>query len=73
MDWKIVRECNDENESPTEWSCELAKGIFVWIDKISDTRFGVTTKAGGYDYLALCKSLVSAKRWVTKHANELCK
>lgn len=70
--WTIVEEMNDENNNPTCWAKEINSkryGKYVWI----------TDKGGGYDVeidtacgilpLKTCKSLSSAKRWVTININ----
>lgn len=66
--WTVVEECNDDNNNPTCWACEINSkryGKYVWI----------SDKGGGYDVevctnnnfytLKTCKTLSSAKRWVT--------
>lgn len=65
--WTVIEECNDENNNPTCWACEINSkryGRYVWI----------TDKGGGYDVevdagnhiysIKKCKSLSSEKRWV---------
>lgn len=66
--WTVIEECNDENDDPT-----------CWVKEINSTRYGkyvwITDRGGGYNVevcsankiypIKQCKSLVSAKRWVT--------
>ena len=63
-EWNIVHDCDLENGTPTEWSLKVADDKFCWIDEVSNGTFDVI----GYDahtVLANCKTLASAKRWVT--------
>ena len=63
-EWSIVHECDLDDGTPTEWSLEVADGKFYWIAEMSDGTFDVVD----YDartVLMNCKTLSSAKRWVT--------
>ncbi len=69
MKWKIVHESDDENGNPTLWAAEInhpKHGKFCWI---SDTGKGYRVEVQhGDDFveLVLCKSLASARRWVSR-------
>lgn len=72
LKWKIVHECDDEDGNPTQWSTEINHpkyGKFCWINDmgngIATGYFNVEVKRDGFIELARCKSLASAKRWVT--------
>lgn len=61
--WKIVHDCDGENGEPTCWALKVADKEFYWIDD-SDNGFDIIGK-DGKTVLMTCKSLASAKRWVT--------
>lgn len=68
--WKIVHECDDEDGNPTVWSLLVevtpTYRVYYWIDKLPDGTFDVI----GHDcesVLKNCKSLKSAKAWVTRN------
>ena len=67
-EWKIVEECNDDDNKPTCWAKrlneDLGYGKFIWIDKINDNCYDVICDMT-YNVLKTCKSLASAKRWVS--------
>ncbi len=72
MQWNPVLECDDDEENPTVWAAKVDSkkyGKFVWISQVSDDEFEITTSnygsSLGSDPLKVCKSLVSAKRWVS--------
>lgn len=66
--WEIVHECDDEDGNPSVWCREINHekyGRYCWIcDK--GGHFSVDVKRDD-DLVTLvkCKSLKSAKRWVT--------
>ena len=63
--WNIVHDCDGENGEPTCWAREIFHpryGRFAWISENSDGSFDVSVDAGT---LITCKSLASAKRWVS--------
>lgn len=65
--WEIVHDCDDENENPTCWAKEINHkkyGKFVWITKGLD-GFDVEVNRSEFETLVRCKSLSSAKIWVT--------
>ena len=67
LKWEIVHDCDDENGNPTCWATEInhsQHGKYVWINAI-DSEFAVEVDNNGFNELMRCKSLVSAKRWVS--------
>ena len=67
LNWKIVRESDEEDGKPTLWATEINHpkyGKYCWISDMGDF-FGVEVDYGGFIELARCKSLASARRWVT--------
>ena len=62
--WNIVHECDLEDGTPTEWSLKVSDGKFYWIDEMSDGNFDVIDH-DAHTVLMSCKTLASAKRWVT--------
>lgn len=62
--WNIVHECDLEDGTPTVWSLRVAENKFYWIDAVSDGTFDVIDH-DSHTVLKNCKSLPSAKRWVT--------
>lgn len=62
--WNVVHECDMDDGTPTEWALKVAENKFIWIDALFNGTFDVIH----YDaqkVLKNCKSLSSAKRWVT--------
>ena len=69
LTWNIVHECDDEEGNPVQWATEINHpkyGKYCWINDMGD-YFGVEVDYGGFTELFKCKSLISAKRWVTTH------
>ena len=64
--WEIVPEMKLADGNATEWRLMIVKGIFYWIDSMSDGTFNVIGP-DGHTVLMNCKSLASAKRWVRIH------
>ena len=68
LNWFIVYdECEDDYENPSLWCAEINHpkyGRYCWIHDMCD-YFGVEVAYGGFTELVQCKSLASAKRWVT--------
>ena len=63
--WDIVHDCDGENGEPTCWAKEINHtkyGRFAWISENADGNFDVIA---GMGTLVTCKSLTSAKRWVS--------
>ena len=67
--WNVVHDCDTEAGSPTCWAKRIdhpVYGQFVWISQYSDEQFAVEViPITDIKVLATCKSLSSAKRWVT--------
>ena len=67
LDWMVIHECEDE-EKPTQWAAEIYHpeyGKWCWISNTGDHFIVEVKNCGGFLELAKCKSLTSAKRWVT--------
>lgn len=68
-EWEIVHDCDEDNGDPTCWAKEINHskyGKYVWISQISDTAYDVEViPEQELKVLATCKSLASAKRWVS--------
>ena len=67
LDWMVIHECDDE-EKPTQWAAEIYHpeyGKWCWISDTGDHFIVEVEDCGGFLELAKCKSLPSAKRWVT--------
>lgn len=75
--WEIVHEADLDDGSPAQWALEIndeAYGKYVWISGLLDNddniiRYDVEVIPHTMDSITLakCKSLTSAKRWVTMH------
>ena len=72
MIWNPVYECDDEDDNPTVWALEINSskyGKYAWISLEDDNEFSITTSNYGSNLgsepLMVCKSLKSAKRWVS--------
>ena len=64
--WKVI-DCATDGKTPTCWAKQInhpVYGKYVWINAI-DSEFSVEVDDNGFDELIRCKSLVSAKRWVS--------
>lgn len=64
--WEIVPEMDLDDGTPTEWALKVADGKFYWIDEMSDGTFNIIA-TDAHTVLMNCKSLASAKRWVTRN------
>ena len=64
-EWNIVHDCDLEDGTPTEWSLKVADGKFYWIAEVSDGTFDVIDRDAQAIIMSGCKTLASAKRWVT--------
>lgn len=67
--WSVVIECNDEDGNPTCWSLEINHkryGKYVWISQYDDRDYAIEVIPDNETKeLIHCKSLISAKRWVS--------
>ena len=63
-EWNILHDCDLEDGTPTEWSLKVVDGKFYWIAEVSDGTFDVIDD-DACTVLMNCKTLASAKRWVT--------
>lgn len=66
--WTVIEECSDDEGKPTCWAKEINSaryGKYVWINE-KEGGYDVEVNAGNQIYpIMTCKSLASAKRWVT--------
>ena len=67
-----VIDCDDDEDNPWVWASEINSkkyGKFVWISHAGDKQFEITTSNYGSSLgstsLKVCKSLTSAKKWVS--------
>lgn len=68
--WEIVHESDDEKTGePTCWAAQIDSeqhGKYVWITLNANGLYDVEVKPfDDFNVLVSCKSLTSAKRWVT--------
>ena len=63
-EWNVVHDCDLEDGTPTEWSLRAGEDKFYWINETSDGTFDVIDY-DAHTILINCKTLISAKRWVT--------
>ena len=68
LKWEPLWECDDDDGNHTAWSAEInhpTYGKYVWIT-LAENGYAVEVFTEN-DYIALvtCKSLASAKRWVS--------
>ena len=66
-EWHIIHECDTENGTPTQWSNEINNpkyGQYVWIELTYNNTYDVVAND---TVLKNCKSLASAKRWVSSN------
>lgn len=67
--WNVIHDMDDEDGKPTCWALQINHskyGKFVWITLWNDDSYHVEVDRDGiFVTLASCKSLRSAKRWVT--------
>lgn len=67
--WEIIHECDTDEGAPRQWCMEINHykyGKYCWINDMGD-YFGVEVYYCDFVELVQCKSLSSAKRWVTMH------
>lgn len=63
--WEIVHEADiEETGESTMWSLKVAERKFYWICLLADGTFDVVD-SDAHTILKNCKTLPSAKRWVT--------
>lgn len=68
--WNIVHDCDGENGEPTCWAKEINHpkyGKFVWITENENCLYDVEVNRVEFITLVTCKTLTSAKRWVSKN------
>lgn len=70
--WNVIHEMDEEETgNPTCWAAEINSpkyGKFIWItlDYLDKYNVEISTD-GAFKTLISCKSLASAKRWVTRY------
>ena len=66
--WEVVHDADLDDGTPTMWSIKVKteerKEIYYWICLVHDGTYNVELN-DGETVLKNCKSLTSAKRWVT--------
>ena len=79
LNWEIIHECDDDDGNPTQWALEInhpLHGKFCWISETWTKQghyFAVEVLTDGeigricFKELVQCKSLTSAKRWVSRY------
>ena len=69
--WEVINECDDEEGNHTCWSMKIDHekyGRFVWCTLNSTGKYNIEANSDGfYKTLCQCKTLTSAKRWVTSN------
>jgi len=72
--WQPIEESDLDDGTHTCYGCKDASGNLLWLTQLSDGSWDVEAKmkiAGGYhEYIHTvvnCKSLTSAKRWVSRY------
>lgn len=72
LKWDVIHEMDEEETgNPTCWAAEinsLKYGKFIWItlDYLGKYNVEISTD-GKFETLVSCKSLASARRWVTRY------
>lgn len=67
-DLEVVKESNDDNGNPTVWANTIDSekyGKYCWITFDGKNYLVEVCSIGNFITLVKCKSLRSAKRWVT--------
>ena len=67
--WEIIHDCDDEETGePTLWAKEINHpeyGKFAWITENENGLYDGEVDRDGFISLVTCKTVVSAKRWVS--------
>ena len=69
LKWEPILECRDDDGNDTCWSVKIPNKKYsvhsdiIWIVYSGENIYTVESKT--YGILIICKSLVSAKRWVS--------
>lgn len=68
--WEVVHDCDGEDGEPTCWVSVINHskyGKYVWISQNSKEQFDVEVSYHSDTVASImqCKSLISAKRWVS--------
>lgn len=66
--WEVIHEMDGENGEPTSLAREINHskyGKFVWITENENGLYDVEVDRGGFTTLVTCKTVISAKRWVS--------
>lgn len=62
--WEILHECDDDDGNPTVYALRIGKNKYCWLELQYDGMVDVID-CDGHTVLKTCKTLASAKRWVT--------
>lgn len=66
--WRIVHDMDGDNGEAAQWVKEINHskyGKFVWITETENGTYDVDIDKGDFETLVTCKTITSAKRWVT--------
>ena len=74
LKWNIVHEMDNPDGSPTCWATEVnhpSYGKYIWVTE-SENGYDVEFDAGeaGFRTLKPFKTVIGAKRWVTKNVKQ---
>lgn len=62
--WEILHDCDDDNGNPSVYTCKAGENKYYWLGLQYDGMVNVIDY-DGHTVLKTCKTLASAKRWVT--------
>lgn len=69
--WNIVHDCDADDGAPTCWATKLETGDFAWISQMADDSFDIEMacelRPGTFTTVMTCRSLASAKSWVSRN------
>ena len=66
--WAPIEEMDMDDGTHTGYAAKDKNGEYVWLTQLSDNTWDVEAKHGDYFVtLANCKTLASAKGWVTRY------
>jgi|UniRef100_UPI00402895A6 hypothetical protein len=62
--WEILHDCDDDNGNPSVYIYKAGENKYYWLELQYDGMVDVID-CDGHTVLKTCKTLASAKRWVT--------
>lgn len=74
MKWDIIHECDEEDGTPTQWAAKIDHtkyGKYCWISDMGAYYSVEVFVNECFKELVRCKSLFSAKRWVSGHLTKM--